>query len=152
MNQTALREMLAHKLDALNEGRIDASHAQAFGTLALALLGCGFPEKAAVEAEPAMPQQDGMRHYVTAVPNPKDTRNGIPFPSIDGLCHQAWHAFDSVTLLAANGSPIVPNRQTCIEAGIARGLNAGNLGTEYSRWRRYNDFADPRHPHMPSVS
>jgi hypothetical protein len=67
-------------------------------------------------------------------------QNGIRGPAIDGLCHEAWRVFDRLTYYDEDKAPHLPQRRDAIAAGVARGLNKGNLGTEWSRWRRYNGF------------
>ncbi len=81
----------------------------------------------------------------TQEPNPVSVKgrrkDWVPYPHNPGLCADAWTHFadcydDSVTVTAA-----------IIKSGVAKGLNAGNLCTELSYWRKANGIAAPTaHP------
>lgn len=52
-----------------------------------------------------------------------------------GLCGEAWRHFDSMTPV---GGP-APKVADAVEGGVKKGLNEGNLRTEFYRWRKYNE-------------
>lgn len=78
-------------------------------------------------------------HHVTPMA-PRAISNGVQIGGqrwIDGLCGAAWRHFDSLTPV---GGP-APSIAEAVETGVKKGLNEGNLRTEFHNWRRYNRLA-----------
>lgn len=81
-----------------------------------------------------------MRPHTTIIA-PGLIQNGQGVPAIGGKCHAAWRLFDTLTHYDDSGELHYPTRRQAIAEGVALGLNAGNLGTEYKPWCRFNGFA-----------
>jgi hypothetical protein len=63
--------------------------------------------------------------------------NGVPRPGAEGLCGQAWAVFDEVSG-AQNAACSIAQ---ALEVAKTRGLNEGNVRTEYARWKKFNGLA-----------
>lgn len=68
-----------------------------------------------------------------------ERRNGVGVPAINGLCHEAWRLFDRMTEWHGDEVRVVA-LVDAVAAGVAVGLNKGNLKIEYPNWRKFNGF------------
>lgn len=71
------------------------------------------------------------------IANQMPIQNGIRHPKPATLCARAWAIADNMS--SALGSP-VPIKELLVET-TAAGLNAGNVKTEYSRWRKFHGIS-----------
>lgn len=62
-------------------------------------------------------------------------QNNVRMPRPGGLCAQAW---DIASSLVKDG--VVPSMAEVLEAAKAKGLNEGNVRTEYARWRTFHGY------------
>lgn len=60
-------------------------------------------------------------------------QNGVRRPKPETLCGQAWAVFDEVS--GANGTPA--SITDALPIALQRGLNEGNVRTEYARWKKF---------------
>ena len=69
----------------------------------------------------------------------RETRNGIREPNNKGLNRAVWALADEIAKdVTLNYKQI---RERVFATGSQQGLNAGNMRTELSYWRRFNDIA-----------
>lgn len=61
-------------------------------------------------------------------------QNGVRRPGPDGLCGRAWAVFDELSSKLGQPVPV----GDALPVGEARGLNAGNIRTEYARWKKFH--------------
>lgn len=66
--------------------------------------------------------------------NKQPEQNGVRRPKVEGKCGQAWALFDELSNARGSACAIAD----ALPVGIARGLNEGNMKTEYALWRRFN--------------
>jgi hypothetical protein len=66
----------------------------------------------------------------------REVRNGVRTPKLGGLCERAWLACSE--LMQKLGR--LPTRREAVEYGSSLGLNPGNVGTEFSYWKKFNNF------------
>ena len=60
-------------------------------------------------------------------------QNGVRFPRVGGLCHQAWMMFDEL------GQNV--DIKTALAEGAKRGFNDNNVRTELCCWRKFYGYA-----------
>lgn len=85
------------------------------------------PATPAIDATPATPA------FV------RETRNGIREPNNKGLNRAVWNLADEIAKDATLTYKQI--REKVFATGSQQGLNAGNMRTELSYWRRFNDIA-----------
>lgn len=69
----------------------------------------------------------------------RETRNGIREPNNKGLNRAVWNLADEIAKDATLTYKQI--RERVFATGSQQGLNAGNMRTELSYWRRFNDIA-----------
>lgn len=62
------------------------------------------------------------------------TKNGVTHPKKDSLCGKAWAVMDTVSAELKSPAPI----KAVLEHKDAKDLSAGNVRSEYARWRKYH--------------
>lgn len=62
------------------------------------------------------------------------TQNGIRAPRTGGLCDRVWQVCYNLGQELGR----VPAMSEVVAAGLAAGLNEGNIRVEYSRWKKFN--------------
>lgn len=70
----------------------------------------------------------------TAVPTPKDTRNGVTRPKAGSLTARVWAICDE----QSNAANAPAERAKVIEQATAEGINAATVATQHGKWRKYH--------------
>lgn len=83
--------------------------------------------------EPAV--DEANRAWFTGKVGDRVTKNGVRAPRRDTLCGAAWALFDRMYAAGTVDTTAI------VDAGVAEGLNRGNLRTELSTWRRFHGVA-----------
>lgn len=61
-------------------------------------------------------------------------QNGVRRPGPDGLCGKVWGLADLMSTELKQPVPVA----NLLERGVAEGLNASNIRTEYARWKKFH--------------
>lgn len=78
---------------------------------------------------------EANRAWFTGKVGDRVTKNGVRAPRRDTLCGAAWALFDRMYAAGTVDTTAI------VDAGVAEGLNRGNLRTELSTWRRFHGVA-----------
>ncbi|MER9337383.1 hypothetical protein NKJ06_25935 [Mesorhizobium sp. M0293] len=79
-------------------------------------------------------------------PEERPMRNGVIRPRPDTLCGRAWAVADELAAYS-----VTPSTADVIAHGVSRGLNPGNLRTEFTYWKKFHGLGKRTGPEPEMV-